>query len=208
MTKLYAGAALIAMAALLGGTYYVIQSNQSADIFAECRGGAVGGGAIGGPMSLVNGDGQTVTDAEIFTKPTLLYFGYTFCPDVCPMDNARNAEAIDILDESGFDVQPAFISIDPVRDTPEVVSPAATNRSRPPRRPIRPITKSRTRPTNSIWWTIPPLPTSFCPVMDLLSFSSARTAPVIWQHGPHASSQSQDRDPAIVARFDRAPLTA
>ena len=127
MTKLYAGAALIAMAALLGGTYYVIQSNQSADIFAECRGGAVGGGAIGGPMSLVNGDGQTVTDAEIFTKPTLLYFGYTFCPDVCPMDNARNAEAIDILDESGFDVQPAFISIDPARDTPEVVRDFAAN---------------------------------------------------------------------------------
>ena len=127
MTKLYAGAALIAMAALLGGTYYVIQSNQSADIFAECRGGAVGGGAIGGPMSLVNGDGQTVTDAEIFTKPTLLYFGYTFCPDVCPMDNARNAAAIDILDESGFDVQPAFISIDPARDTPEVVRDFAAN---------------------------------------------------------------------------------
>lgn len=127
MTKLYAGAALIAMAALLGGTYYVIQSNQGSDVFAECRGGAVGGGAIGGPMSLVNGDGQTVTEAEIFTKPTLLYFGYTFCPDVCPMDNARNAEAIDILEESGFDVQPAFISIDPARDTPEVVRDFAAN---------------------------------------------------------------------------------
>ena len=126
-TGLYAGMAALAVAALLGGTYWAIQSNQSDDIFAECRGGAVGGGAIGGPVSLVNGDGQSVTDAEIFTKPTLLYFGYTFCPDVCPLDNQRNAEAVDILEESGFDVQPAFISVDPARDTPDVVRDFAAN---------------------------------------------------------------------------------
>lgn len=127
MTKLYAGAAALAMLALLGGTYLAIRSNQSSDIFAECRGGAVGGGAIGGPLSLLDGHGKTVTDADIFTKPTLLYFGYTFCPDVCPMDNARNAEAVDILEEKGFDVQPAFISIDPARDTPEVVGEYVAN---------------------------------------------------------------------------------
>jgi protein SCO1/2 len=121
MTKLYAGAALIAMAALLGGTYYVIQSNQSADIFAECRGGAVGGGAIGGPMSLVNGDGQTVTDAEIFTKPTLLYFGYTFCPDVCPTELQTVAAALERLGPLAERVAPLFITIDPERDTPAAV---------------------------------------------------------------------------------------
>lgn len=127
MTKLLAGAATLAVVALLGGTWIAIQSAQSDDPFAECRAGAIGGGAIGGPLTLVNGDGKTVTDAEIFTKPTLLYFGYTFCPDVCPMDNARNAEAVDILEERGFDVQPAFISIDPARDTPEVVRDFAAN---------------------------------------------------------------------------------
>lgn len=127
MTRFYAGAAVVAVTALLGGTWWAIQANQADDPFAPCRAGAVGGGAIGGPLSLVNGDGNTVTDAEIFTKPTLLYFGYTFCPDVCPMDNARNAEAVDILDERGIDVQPAFISIDPARDTPEVVRDFAAN---------------------------------------------------------------------------------
>lgn len=127
MTKLLAGVATLAVVALLGGTWIAIQSAQSDDPFAECRAGAIGGGAIGGPLTLVNGDGKTVTDAEIFTKPTLLYFGYTFCPDVCPMDNARNAEAVDILEERGFDVQPAFISIDPARDTPEVVRDFAAN---------------------------------------------------------------------------------
>ena len=127
MTRLYATVATLAVVALLGGTWWAIQSAQTDDKFAECRAGAIGGGAIGGPLSLVNGEGQPVTDADIFTKPTLLYFGYTFCPDVCPLDNARNAEAIDILEERGFDVQPAFISIDPARDTPDVVRDFAAN---------------------------------------------------------------------------------
>lgn len=127
MTRLYAGVAVLAVAGLLGGTWWAIQSARGDDAFAECRVGAIGGGAIGGPLSLVGGEGQPITDAEIFTKPTLLYFGYTFCPDVCPMDNARNAEAVDILEENGLDVQPAFISIDPARDTPEVVRDFAAN---------------------------------------------------------------------------------
>ena len=49
----------------------------------------------------------------------LLYFGYTFCPDVCPADNARNAEALDMLLERGYDAQMAFVSVDPERDDPE-----------------------------------------------------------------------------------------
>jgi protein SCO1/2 len=68
-----------------------------------------------------------VTDIDIFTKPSLVYFGYTFCPDVCPLDNARNAEAIDILEEKGIDAQPVFISVDPLRDTAEVVRDFAAN---------------------------------------------------------------------------------
>lgn len=62
-----------------------------------------------------------MTDSQVFTKPSLVYFGYTFCPDVCPLDNARNAEAVDLLKERGIDVTPVFISIDPERDTPEVM---------------------------------------------------------------------------------------
>ena len=122
MAKIYAGIAVAAVAALLGGTGYYIYSKQNSDPFAQCRGGQVAGGAIGGPFTLVNQNGETVTDAEVITKPTLIYFGYTFCPDVCPLDNARNAEAVDILDEMGIDATPVFISIDPKRDTPEVMA--------------------------------------------------------------------------------------
>ncbi len=88
---------------------------------------AGGPGAIGGPFTLVDQTGETVTDADVITRPTLVYFGYTFCPDVCPFDMARNAEAIDILEEGGVEVTPVFISVDPKRDTPENLATYAEN---------------------------------------------------------------------------------
>lgn len=93
------------------------------DPFSQCRTGAIatGGASIGGPFTLVNQDGKTVTDKDVLAKPSLVYFGYTFCPDVCPTDNARNAEAVDALEEKGFDVTPVFISVDTKRDTPAVL---------------------------------------------------------------------------------------
>ena len=79
-----------------------------------------GGRQIGGPFTLVDETGETVTDAEVLTKPSLVYFGYTFCPDVCPLDNARNAEAVDAAGASAaITCTPIFISVDPARDTPE-----------------------------------------------------------------------------------------
>ena len=126
MMKVYAGAAVAVLAGLLGGSAYWVYSNQSGDAFAQCRGGQVGGGSIGGPFTLLNSNGETVTDKDVITKPSLVYFGYTFCPDVCPLDNVRNAEAVDILEEMGLDVNPIFISIDPARDTPEVMAEYAS----------------------------------------------------------------------------------
>jgi protein SCO1/2 len=112
---------------LVGGTAGYIYFSRSSDPYAQCRGGQVGGGAIGGPFTLVDQTGATVTDADVFTRPSLVYFGYTFCPDVCPLDNARNAEAVDILEEKGIEAVPVFISIDPARDTPEVLADFAAN---------------------------------------------------------------------------------
>ena len=98
-------------------------ADRSGDQFASCRSSAVAGGVsqIGGPFSLLDSGGKTVTDADVITAPSLVYFGYTFCPDVCPMDTIRNAEAVDELEENGKTATPVFISIDPKRDTPEVV---------------------------------------------------------------------------------------
>jgi protein SCO1/2 len=130
MTRIYAVSALALVAALLGATGYMILSAPSgSDQFAECRSSVVSGGAgsIGGPFTLENTRGQTVTNMEVITEPSLLYFGYTFCPDICPLDAARNAEAVDILEEMGITAQPVFISIDPERDTPDVLADFTAN---------------------------------------------------------------------------------
>jgi len=99
----------------------------AADPFVKCRDGQVAGGDIGGPFTLVNGAGATVTDREVFTEPSILYFGYTSCADVCPLDAARNAQAVDLLEERGIEAAPVFVSVDPERDTPEVVGDYSKN---------------------------------------------------------------------------------
>ncbi len=127
MTRLYAMAAAVAMLALLGGLFAYVQLNRPDDEFAQCRQGQIAGGDIGGPFTLVNTAGQTVTDADVLTRPSLVYFGYTFCPDVCPFDVVRNVDAVDLLAGRGFEVTPVFISIDPDRDTPEALAEYAAN---------------------------------------------------------------------------------
>lgn len=120
--------AIGAAAALATAVALTTLRGAAPDRYAACRAGQVTGAAdIGGPFTLVDANGQTVTDADVITEPSLLYFGYTFCPDVCPLDTARNAAAVDILESRGQIVQPVFISIDPERDTPAAVGAFAAN---------------------------------------------------------------------------------
>jgi protein SCO1 len=131
MLKIYAALAITAVAGLLGGTALMIYNQQKNDPFAQCRSATVAGGAgaIGGPFTLTDESGKTVTDKEVLAKPSLVYFGYSFCPDVCPLDNARNVEAVDLLQAKGYDVTPVFITIDPVRDTPAALKDFTENLS-------------------------------------------------------------------------------
>lgn len=124
MTRLIAIAATAAVILLLGVTYYMTKLGGDDDQFAQCRASSVAGGAgqIGGPFTLVDETGKTVTEKDVIDQPALIYFGYTFCPDVCPLDAARNAEAVEILESRGKMVKPVFISIDPKRDTPEMLA--------------------------------------------------------------------------------------
>ncbi len=79
----------------------------------------LGGAKLGAPFTLTDQHGRRVTSAEVIDGPVLLYFGYTYCPDVCPVDVSAMAEVVDILAKRGIDVKPVFITIDPARDTPE-----------------------------------------------------------------------------------------
>ena len=111
--------AALSVAAFLAAIYWISRGSGD-DQFAACRGSSVAG-EIGGPFELVNRRGETVTDRDVITEPSLLYFGYTYCPDICPLDVDRNAIAVEMLEERGKIVTPVFITIDPERDTPEVV---------------------------------------------------------------------------------------
>jgi protein SCO1/2 len=126
MSKNYAAIAVLVVVVFLAlSTFFAIRNGSWSSL--GCGEGQVSGAAIGGPFNLVDHKGQPVTDQDIITKPVLIYFGYTFCPDICPYDVARNVEAINILDSQGYGVTPVFITIDPRRDTPQVLSDFVDN---------------------------------------------------------------------------------
>jgi protein SCO1/2 len=83
------------------------------------------GAAIGGPFELVDSAGQTVRWSDFDGKYRVLYFGYAYCPDVCPLDVQRMMQGFAqfkaAYPERAAQVQPIFITIDPARDTPAVV---------------------------------------------------------------------------------------
>ena len=74
--------------------------------------------AIGGPFQLTDQYGKTVTDKSLKGKPTLIFFGYTHCPDVCPTSLFEISEVLRALGKDSDKVNAVFISVDPERDTP------------------------------------------------------------------------------------------
>lgn len=99
-------------------------------ILASCDSGADGppplaGAKMGGPFTLTNQDGGRVSDAGFPGKYRLIYFGYTYCPDVCPTDMQRLMRSFAMLEKrdsaKAAKIQPFFISVDPARDTPQVL---------------------------------------------------------------------------------------
>ena len=76
---------------------------------------------IGGPFSLIDQDGRARSDDEFRGRLMLVFFGYTFCPDVCPLTLQQMADAVESLGRDARAVQPIFITVDPQRDTPDVI---------------------------------------------------------------------------------------
>jgi protein SCO1/2 len=83
------------------------------------------GATIGGPFALIDQNGRPVTDRNFAGRYRIMYFGYTFCPDVCPTDVQAIGAAVKLLDASdpalAAKVVPIFVTVDPARDTPAVV---------------------------------------------------------------------------------------
>jgi protein SCO1/2 len=89
------------------------------------------GAKMGGAFRLTNQDGKSVTDADFAGKYRLVYFGYTFCPDVCPVDVQMMGQGLSAFEKAepalGAKVVPIFITVDPARDTPAVVKEFVSN---------------------------------------------------------------------------------
>jgi protein SCO1/2 len=111
----------LALTAATGGAllmYYNHLMEQKLNKNAVAHEAAVGKPMIGGPFELTDQEGRPFSDADLRGRWSLLYFGFTFCPDICPDELEKMAEAVDAVEKgSGGRVQPVFISLDPERDT-------------------------------------------------------------------------------------------
>ena len=106
----------VAVAVLLGTVGWIYLLNQN---------GAVSGLAasqIGGPFTLTDQNGNTVTDAALQGHPSALYFGYTYCPDVCPTTLADLTQWMSDLGADADRLKVYFITVDPERDTEEAIA--------------------------------------------------------------------------------------
>lgn len=86
---------------------------------ASCKGRAYA--EIGGPVSLVNQDGEAVTEADFKGQPSMIYFGFAYCPDICPATLATLERAYRRLPEGTKPPRTILISVDPERDTPDIL---------------------------------------------------------------------------------------
>ena len=117
-SHLVLAAALLAGFAILGTGAFV-----ALELHGNPRGaaGTLLGSAIGGPFKLVDQNGRTVTNTDLEGRWLLVYFGYTHCPDECPTTLNNIAIALKDLGAKRSEVRPVFITIDPSRDTPQVL---------------------------------------------------------------------------------------
>ena len=82
---------------------------------------------IGGSFTLVDHTGKSVTEADFRGRFMLVYFGYSWCPDICPTELLVMSQAVDLLGDAGEQVQPIFITIDPARDTVDSLAKYVVN---------------------------------------------------------------------------------
>ncbi len=114
-------ASLLVAVLLVGFTTYQMRTSQGPIVRTS------GAALIGGNFELLNHDGKTITNKDFHGKYMLIYFGYTFCPDVCPTELQVMTGALELLGDKAKNIQPVFVSVDPERDTPAVMKDYVSN---------------------------------------------------------------------------------
>jgi cytochrome oxidase Cu insertion factor (SCO1/SenC/PrrC family) len=117
LSKIF-GIVTLLLAVLLGG--YTLLTTKTIPM-------GQGEALVGGPFTMVNQRGETVTDKTYLGKPMLVFFGFTYCPDICPTELQIIAQSLTDLGDAGKDIQPIFVTVDPARDTPEVIGQYVAN---------------------------------------------------------------------------------
>ena len=113
----YVAWAAVAVLAVVSGALVYMQTTANKNSGALIEPLA----AIGGPFEMVNGEGETVTEKTFAGKPYAVFFGFTFCPDVCPTTLSELQGWMEALGPDADRLNYAFVSVDPERDTPEVI---------------------------------------------------------------------------------------
>ena len=97
-TILFSATAILSLAVM---SYFAFWSDGKSCGTSVIAGGQ---GSIGGSFNLIDHNGMNVSEKDIINGLTFIYFGYTYCPDICPLDTQRNLTTIDILDEQGINI--------------------------------------------------------------------------------------------------------
>jgi protein SCO1/2 len=112
---------LLVLALVAAGAFWLLRPGT-----LDQAQGNLSGSAVGGPFTLVDETGRTVTSESFAGKWRLMYFGFTYCPDICPTDAAKLAAGLKLFEakhpEAAAKLQPLFLTVDPERDTPAVVA--------------------------------------------------------------------------------------
>lgn len=116
--KLIFAGILLAVATLIAGVVFTLERD-----IPKSSGTAL----IGGPFTLINQKGETVTEKSLLGHYSLVFFGFTSCPDVCPTELQVMAAALNAMGTTGEKITPVFVSVDPERDTPAVLASYVTN---------------------------------------------------------------------------------
>ena len=117
--KLARSSLLLLMTAMLAAC------NASSD--APAAAPPLAGAKIGGPFTLIDQDGKTIRDTDFAGQYRLVYFGYSYCPDICPVDLQKLMRGLAAFEKSdparGAKITPMFVTVDPERDTPAALKP-------------------------------------------------------------------------------------
>lgn len=112
---------LVALAGGAFGGYFYINSFQTQQVTQ-----IVGAPAIGGPFELVDHTGATITEASLIGSPSIVFFGFTHCPEICPTTLSDISGWLSDLGDEGKDIKSYFVTVDPERDPPDVMKDYVT----------------------------------------------------------------------------------